>query len=173
MTIFQAALQSPHPPAENRVLHLIDAENLIGGASFTHREALQVRLAYEDAAPVGNVNQVILATSHHAALPAWRAWPPSTRRLLGSGENGADLALLSVLAGERVEKRFDRVVIGSGDGIFAFAAAGLQAAGCEVTIVTRPEALSKQLRLAVRDVRFIPPALPLTIANRRMVGPHG
>jgi NAD(P)-dependent dehydrogenase (short-subunit alcohol dehydrogenase family) len=53
------------------------------------------------------------------------------------------LALLQVLATEKVDFRYDRVVIGSGDGIFAFPAARLQAAGCEVTVVTRPDALSR------------------------------
>jgi uncharacterized LabA/DUF88 family protein len=72
-----------------------------------------------------------------------------------SGENGADLELLAILAQESVETRFDRVVIGSGDGIFALAAARLQAAGVNVTVVVRRGALSRSLRLSVRDVRFI------------------
>ena len=145
----------PNEVGAGRFLHLLDVENLVGGATFTKAEAAAVRRAFEGVAPTGGVNQVVLATSHHAAVPAWFAWPASARRLVRSGADGADLALLQVLARERVEHRYDRVVIGSGDGIFAFPAARLQAAGCEVTVVTRPEALSRQLRLAVRDVRLI------------------
>jgi NYN domain len=138
-----------------RFLHLVDVENLAGGATFGEAEATAVRRAFEGVAPSGSVNQVVLATSHHAAVSAWFAWPASARRLVRSGADGADLALLQVLATEKVELRYDRVVIGSGDGIFAFPAARLQAAGCEVTVVTRPDALSRQLRLAVRDIRLI------------------
>ncbi len=58
---------------------------------------------------------------------------------------------------ERIDERFDRVVLGSGDGIFAEVCALLQAAGCVVTVVSRREALSRRLRFAVRDVRFLPP----------------
>src|SRR5687768_5062423 len=92
-------------PLPSRVLHLIDAENLLGGPDFTHMAATCCRLAYEATAPVGQFDQVILATSHHAALPAWLAWPTNTRRLLRSGPSGADLALIGVLATERIEQR--------------------------------------------------------------------
>lgn len=77
----------------------------------------------------------------------------TARRLVRSGENGADLALLQVLEQESVAERYDRVVLGSGDGIFAYAAAGLQAVGVDVTVVSRSDALSRRLGFAVRDVR--------------------
>src|SRR5262249_38209484 len=135
----------PPEPSSERMLHLIDAENLLGGPNFDRARACRGRAAYEAIAPTGTVNQVVLATSHHAAPSAWFAWPSPVRRLLGSGPDGADLALLGVMAAERLEHRFERVVIGSGDGIFAFPAARLQAAGCSVTVVTRRHALSRRL----------------------------
>jgi NYN domain len=142
-------------PLYGRVLHLVDVENLLGGPTFSADRAIRGRLAYEAVVPGGIVNQVVISTSHWAAPSAWIAWPESARRVVRSGPDGADLALLDVLSYESVERRFDRVVIGSGDGIFAFAAARLQAAGCGVTVATRPESLSRKLRLAVRDIRFI------------------
>jgi hypothetical protein len=155
MSSFQPTLLYPSTAGGGRFLQLVDVENLVGGATFCVADAAAVRNAFESAAPCGTVNQVVLATSHRAAASAWFAWPASARPLLRSGVDGADLALLQVLATEQVEQRYDRVVIGSGDGIFAFPAARLQAAGCAVTVVTRPEALSRQLRLAVRDIRLI------------------
>ena len=140
-----------------KVLHLIDVENLVGAAHFAVPQAKVVHAAYERVAPCGSVNQTVIATSHHAALPAWLTWPATTRRLVRSGPDGADLALLGVLAHEAVAGRFQHVVIGSGDGIFALPAARLQSAGCTVTVVTRRGALSRELRLAVRDVRYIDP----------------
>lgn len=151
--------------APMRVMHLVDVENLMSGPSFTIGEAKWVRQAYLAAAPAALTDQVVIATSHHAAPAAWCAWPEAARRLLRSGRDGADLELLHVVAAEAVELRFDRVVIGSGDGIFALAAARLQAGGCSVTVVTRRESLSKELRLAVRDIRFL--ARPPRVAARR------
>ena len=139
----------------SKVLHLVDAENLIGRTDFIRAEAANIRVAYESVAPMGTVNQIVVATSHYTAMPVWLAWPIEARRLLRSGPDGADIALLGVLAEEDVTRRFDRIVIGSGDGIFAVEAARLQSGGCEVTVVTRRDALSSRLRLAVRDVRFI------------------
>jgi hypothetical protein len=142
------------------MIHLVDAENLIGSPEFSAAHAREIRRAYAAIAPAGAANMTILATSHFAARQAWMAWPSATRRLVRSGADGADLALLDVIDSESLHLRFDRVVIASGDGIFALAASRLQQLGCPVTIVSRRDGLSRQLRLAVRDVRFIdqPPA---------------
>jgi hypothetical protein len=140
-----------------RVLHLIDLENLVGSADFSREEAARVHRGYVQVAPSGTVDQMILATSHHAAPSAWFGWPATARRLVRSGQNGADLALLHVLGCESVATRFDGVVIASGDGIFAYEAARLHAAGVAVTVVTLHGALSRQLGFAVRDVRYFEP----------------
>jgi hypothetical protein len=150
-----------------RVLHLIDLENLVGSADFSREEAARVHRGYVQVAPSGAVDQMVLATSHHAAASAWFGWPATARRLVRSGQDGADLALLHVLASESVATRFDRVVIGSGDGIFAYEAARLQAAGVAVTVVTLHGALARQLGFAVRDVRYLKPiAVARVIALR-------
>jgi hypothetical protein len=146
-----------HDPGIRRVLHLVDVENLVGSADFSIEDAVRVHAAYERVAPVGSINQLILATSHRAALPAWLGFPGSARRLVRSGPDCADLALLEIVEKESVAGRLQHVVLGSGDGIFAFMAAGLQAGGCGVTVVSRVGALSRQLRLAVRDIRLIDP----------------
>lgn len=138
-----------------RALHLVDVENLLGGPNFDRRQAAWGRAAYLATAPDAIVNQLVIASSHRSAPAAWFAWPHSTRRLVRSGADGADLALLDLLATEHVDARYDHVVIGSGDGIFALAAAQVQARGCGVTVVTRRESLSKELRFAVRDIRFL------------------
>lgn len=159
----------PAGPADScdRALHLIDLENLLGGRNFTAREAVWARAAYLATAPDANVSHLVLATSHHAALAAWFAWPGSARRLVQSGPSGADLALLELISDEGVARRYERIVIGSGDGIFAFPAAQLQAAGCPVTVVTRRDCLSRELRLAVRDIRFLKSAPHAATQARR------
>lgn len=174
MTMIQPAVQLNSPIAEplvgGRVLHLIDIENLAGGPGFSQQDAATIQLAYGQVAPRGRVDQVVLATSHHAAPAAWFGWPATARRLVRSGSDGADLALLDVLEHESITNRFEHVVIASGDGIFSFEAARLQAAGVDVTVVTRRGVLSRQLRLAVHDVRYIDPvpSRPLPALVRRI-----
>jgi hypothetical protein len=136
-------------------MHLVDAENLSGSPRFSLAQARGIRRAYDAVAPAGARDMTTLATSHFAAPQAWMAWPNATRRLVRSGADGADLALLDVIDSEHLHLRFDHVVVGSGDGIFALAASRLQLLGCPVTVVSRRDGLSRQLRLAVRDVRFI------------------
>ncbi|MCU0259312.1 MAG: NYN domain-containing protein, partial [Solirubrobacteraceae bacterium] len=111
-------------------------------------------------------DEVILATSHATAKAVWFAWPAG-RRLVRSGADGADLALLDVIHGEALADRFDRVVIASGDGIFAPACAELDAAGCRVLVVSRPGALSRRLaavapELALIDDPAAPPPPPMS-----------
>jgi hypothetical protein len=158
MFLPQPAFPIPRSLGDGRIFHLVDVENLVGAPDFTRAEAARIHLAYGLVAPLGRVDQLVIATSHRAAISAWFGWPSSARRLVRSGPDGADLALLEVLERESIAARFDSVVIGSGDGIFALEAARLQSAGVGVTVVTRRGGLSRRLRLAVRDVRYIDPA---------------
>jgi uncharacterized LabA/DUF88 family protein len=57
-----------------------------------------------------------------------------------------------VLRHENVATRFAHVAIGSGDHLFAEAAAHLAAQGVWVTVVSRQRSLSRQLALAAREV---------------------
>jgi hypothetical protein len=169
MRLMAIAEQSAPDPRSGRVLHLVDAENLLGGPGFTPAQAISVRAAYEAVAPSGVVNQVVVSTSQYAAPPTWFAWPRSVRRLVRSGPDGADQALLAVIDNEHLEARFDRVVLGSGDGIFAYAVARLQARGCPVTVVSRPGSLSRRLRLAALDIRLIEPGISaLSVGGRSL-----
>lgn len=163
-----ALLRSQRPAGFGRTLHLVDVENLAGTAALCTELVSDIQRRYVCAAGVGKADQVVIASSHYAARGAWFGWGGNPRRLLGSGPDGADRCLLGVLDCEDIASRFDHVVIASGDGLFSLAAAQLQAAGVSVTVVSRPEALSRRLRLAVRDVRFLdpPPAMPAAVGLR-------
>lgn len=138
-----------------RSLHLVDMENLAGGTSFGETVAAQISSEYSRVASFGSCDLMVVASSHYTAPAVWFGCPLQARRLPPrSGKNGADTALIDAVLKEDVA-RFDRVVIGSGDGIFAELAARLQAAGLQVTVVCRPGTLSRRLRLAVRDVRYL------------------
>src|SRR4051794_14504142 len=120
------------PRKAPRTLHLIDLENLAGSPDFSSADADAVRRSYDRTVGIGPDDLVIVAASHYSAPAAWFGWP-NVRRLVRSGPNGADLALLQVVANERIAERFSSIIVASGDGIFAEAAARLQAAGCTVT----------------------------------------
>ncbi|HCG00217.1 MAG TPA: hypothetical protein DEV93_06695 [Chloroflexi bacterium] len=137
-----------------RTIHLVDLENLMGSCVMSAADVAVVRHRFEVVAGACPADHVVIATGPAAAPDAWFGWG-AARRLLRSGLDGADVALLEVIELEHLHRRFRRVVVASGDGIFAHACAVLQSQGCEVTVVTRPEALSVRLRLAVQDVRYL------------------
>lgn len=148
-------------------MHLVDVENLLGGTTFGEAEVAATAAVYAEVAAVGGADLVIVSSSHQTAVATWFGWGPA-RRVVRSGPNGADLALIEIIETESLAVRFERVVIASGDGIFSHPAAQLQAHGVAVTVVSRRDSLSRELKLAVRDVRFIDlvPELEPAIAAR-------
>jgi NYN domain len=134
-----------------RRLHLVDIENLIGCPRPTLGEAMRCRDHYDECADVRPDDLVVVACNHGAVLAVGFGWR-GARLLLRSGQDGADLALLDVIAHEHVEDRFAAVVVASGDGRFADAISRLGSLGIDVTVVSNGRALSRRLRLAVKHV---------------------
>lgn len=131
-----------------RRLVLIDIENIVGGGV---RVAEQVRVAQAAlTAVIGRRadDHVVLACGRFSVDVAGFEWQGPRRIVFRSGPDGADLELLEVLETERVGERFNQIVLVSGDGIFSDVVANLGAAGVDVTVVSRPEACSRVLRMA-------------------------
>jgi hypothetical protein len=147
--------RAPHVPV-GRTLHLVDIENLMGGP-FTGDNAMRESCRrYREAACVGLRDHVVIACNPALALEAARNWPG---RLLvaGRGPDGADLALLEQVRDARwVAQRFDRVVIGSGDGIFYDTAVALRSYGIAVGIVAVEGRLSRSLARTAHFIRVLP-----------------
>lgn len=144
-----------------RRLVLVDVENLVGGAVVTAAQAWGARRLLEQAMPDRPGDQVILGVSHASVLESGLAWGESVRRVVRSGENGADLALLQVLEEERVADRFGEVVVVSGDGIFTDAVSRLGAAGVGVTVVAHADGCAKRLSFAAGRTVYLQRALAL------------
>jgi hypothetical protein len=142
-------LTETHP----RALHVVDIENLLGCARPTLAE---VGACYQAYRPLIAHDLVVVACNHGAFSSVAWAWP-GARLLVRSGEDGADKALLDVLTSERVEQRFAAVAVASGDGIFAEAIGRLGGLDVSVTVVSRPESLSRRLRMAARHVLELSP----------------
>lgn len=138
----------------DRTLHVLDIENLAGTSLPTIVQVREVQGLYLARLSFGADDQVVMATSHRALLNAARGWPHARYRVR-SGPDGADLELLDVLMHEDVAARFRHVVIGSGDGAFVVPAATLAGRGVQVTVVSRSDSLSYQLRRAASDVVYL------------------
>ena len=143
---------------QGRQLVLVDIENLVATPSPTAEEVRAVKAALSEVNPDLGGAQWIVACSHHAA-PVVAFEFPGARHLWRSGQDGADLALLEVLAHELVEERFEQVTVCSGDGIFAEAATWLAESGVDVTVISLHGHLAKRLQLAARFIGYIPPAV--------------
>ena len=149
-----AALPQKKRSLRGRRLVVVDIENVVGGAVLTVEQAVSAHLAIDEVAALNGSEHVVIGTSHVGVVSTGLGWR-GPRLVVRSGENGADLALLEVLTEERVEERFDEVVLVSGDGIFAEAVAALGAAGLDVTVVAPVGHCSKRLRLAAqRSILF-------------------
>jgi NYN domain-containing protein len=146
-----------------RALHLIDIENLAGGAKPNFEQIRDVQGIYADRLRFGALDQVVIASNPHALLSVALGWPHARYRV-GYGRDGADLELLDVLLSEKVAARFTRVIIGSGDGAFARAAASLAAAGVQVIVVSRRGSLSARLAFAASEVIYLDTANSATAA---------
>lgn len=145
---------------KGRTLHLIDLENLVGRSQGSERMVAETLATYRCTIAPRAGDHVVIASGRGLMMAAGTAWP-GARLCLGRGIDGADLALLDVARPvTSVATAYDRVVIGSGDGIFAPLAAELRRAGVVVCVVSRRESLSSDLRGAAALVRPLgPPAI--------------
>ncbi|MGY1838118.1 MULTISPECIES: NYN domain-containing protein [unclassified Modestobacter] len=134
----------------------MDIENLVGSGRPALSDVVAARSAYLDLVGVGPLGQFVIACNRGCPIDVGCGWGPGCARYrLGVGRDGADWELLDVLETEGVSDRFSRVVIASGDGIFAPTAGRLATAGCEVTVVSRRASLSAQLSLAAKNVVYL------------------
>jgi hypothetical protein len=129
-----------------RTLHLVDLENLLGDPRAEGRTALHALDVYLELAAWRDGDVVVLATNPALMLTIAFALPVPMNTHTACGRDGADLALLSHAPPEWIAKRFDRLVIGSGDGIFAARARAAQERGVAVRVVARRGGCSKRLR---------------------------
>ncbi|SDH28409.1 NYN domain-containing protein [Sinosporangium album] len=141
-----------------RAIHLLDIENLTGSGCPTTESVHEVMALYARHIAIGPMDHFIAAVSHHSLIAAGIALR-GMRLLARSGRDGADRALVETARHDRIDLRFERVVIGSGDHYFTGLATWLRGRGIHVTVLSHPNRLSRQLRAAALDVVTFPPAL--------------
>ena len=147
------------PPGANRVvpsevpqrsLHLIDIENLLGDPFCQDLDL--IRTTFETYARITNwqpEDQVLIAANRwlysHLLFPL-RSW--KCRLFTASGPDGADLRLLREAEQETLVRQFDRLVIGSGDGIFSSVLHLANSLDVQSLVVCRTGAMSQRLKRA-------------------------
>lgn len=150
-----------HRRRPGRTLAIVDAENLLGRARFDpYGVACGLAVSLAVVAELEDDDHIVVGsdvTIGHAIGLAF----PGRRLVVGRGGDGADNALLAAVGSTSfVSDRFDRVVLASGDHIFAPLVRRLVRAGVEVWVVARPAALSRALACEASSVRFFAPDVP-------------
>src|SRR4051794_12488298 len=131
-------------PAD-RTLHLIDIENLLGDPWVTGPRVADVYEAALVEAAYRPGDLVFVAANRWMLGELGFAPHTPCRLMVACGEDGADFALLAQAAPEWVVRRFDRLVIASGDGIFAARAHACAELGVQVEIICGVGKVSKKL----------------------------
>ena len=161
----QVAAVVPEPRVKcmfpDRTMHIVDIENLVGSAVCGPIDVSDVCVRYRATSGFKVGDLVTVASSPFAAVQgaqyAWEdGWGGRPEWKLRGGEHGADLELLDSLRPADIVPRFGRVVIGSGDGIFARSCLDLWKAGVDVTVVARnASSLSARTCAYAIDIRLL------------------
>jgi len=147
------ATLSQFPNRPSRALHLVDLENLAATAWLSQQVARRTAAEYLALAQFEVGDLIVVASSHRNGLAARAAFPGATVRWR-SGRDGADLALLDAYS-EFDHSRFNRLVVGSGDGIFSGLVASARQGGLVVSVVTRRHSASATLIDSASTVALI------------------
>lgn len=135
---------------DGRALHWVDIENLAGNPAADADRITRIWAAYRGGVPISKSDHVVVASCSQFAKTAWFVLPATgIQRRVRDGADGAELALLDEFDVEATARRFDRLVIASGDGRFTEAALTARAAGLHVHHVVGLSQPARRLTAAV------------------------
>jgi hypothetical protein len=142
-----------HLPA-GRTLHLVDLENLAGGSAADRATVDDAFVRYERVVRFGEGDHRIVACGRRLAYAAKDRWRGALVKA-AHGIDGADRVLLAEASPDFVRRRYDRVVVASGDHGFVPLVVALDRFGVEVCVVSRHDALARRLREAAPVVWYL------------------
>ncbi len=146
---------SPAPTSTRmagRALHLIDLENLLADPDADCPAVDAAIDAYVAAAALGSEDLVALAVNHRLYRRSCFSLDRGWEIKLASGPDACDHALLAEAPIAWVADRFDRLVVGSGDGIFVDLVHGVRRRATPVWVVAQDRCLSRRLASAASRV---------------------
>lgn len=141
-----------------RSLYLVDIENLAGSAKDTHQVALDRlgRCLHGTGWKPGDL-AVVASTAVLWKKIAWDAAQFTCQWVVvRRGRDNADHALLEAISGYDTGT-FERVVIASGDHIFAGLASELVKEGVQVVVAANAGKIASELRHAALETIELPP----------------
>ena len=139
-----------------RTLHLVDIPNLVRGGRPSPEEVSFACGAYRVLAGHRPGDHAVVAAPTHPMLrlTAGLHWPEA--RLVAS-RAGAATALLEAVEPSWVADRFERVVIGSANKVFAPLAVALAGSGTIITVIGPFDSIPVNLIMPARDIAYLPP----------------
>ena len=141
------------PPG--RAFNAIDIENLIGRPSTEQSAFEWVAMNYRNIVPAAVGDHIVIGANPSLGHLAIKYWP-SARLVVRWGRDGADIALIECVKDvEFIAARYDRIVIGSGDGVFVNVVRAFRRLGLPVEVVARRGSLSRKLAEAASVVRIL------------------
>jgi hypothetical protein len=135
-----------------RALHLIDLENLLADPDADCAAVDAALDAFVTAAALGADDLVALAVNHRLYRRSCFSLDRGWEIKLASGPDACDHALLAEAPVDWVADRFDRLVVGSGDGIFVDLVHGVRRRATPVWVVAQDRCLSRRLASAASRV---------------------
>lgn len=143
-----------------RTLALLDVENLLpggptGATTSSYVDAVQRAADLAGLPPDAAVALGVGSRNITGVFASKSAWTGAAVRCR-AGRDGAELALLRHGSDlDAIERSYDRVVIGSGDGMFTTYVESLNLRGVHTVVVAWPNQLSKRLRMAAAETRLL------------------
>jgi hypothetical protein len=132
-------------PACRRGLHLVDLENLLADPWARGPSVGRALDEYLERAEFRSGDLVFVGGNPWLMVELGWSHSVDCHRFAARGPQGADRKLLEASPMSWVARRFDRLAIGSGDGVFAEHLVQARALGLAVQIVSRCDSFSCRL----------------------------
>lgn len=147
---------TPTAPTVLRTLHVVDLDNLTGGPTEHQCVADEAARRYRMAAGIRPRDLAVVGSDLRSAAVAAFAWH-GARLVRTTGIDAVDHLLLDELAPSFVRGRVRRVVLGSGDGIFAERLSQLRSMGVRVQVIAPVRSVSRRIVSAADHVTLVEP----------------
>ena len=132
----------------------LDLDNACASSSLTCEVVANIASIITNQISYADGDKVTIATTHHSAHSLF-GWSTTCLRLIRSGKDGCDLALIEQLEALPPTSIQKEVILISGDGIFTDIVGKLQRKGYTVRVLARRGSLSNRLRLAANYFEYL------------------
>jgi hypothetical protein len=144
-----------------RTMHLIDIENLCMASNPTLEQVIEARRYYIALLKPSENDQFLVTVSSRTNLAAAAFGWAGADLKCREGHDGADILLAKAILEDHLDKRFDKVVVASGDGGLAPFVRYLTKVLKNVVVVSRPKSTAFAMRASGAQVKYLRPEFSL------------